>query len=121
MLRGIEVGVQGDRRLRQHLGDPLAAPRLSASAWLNRGTLHWKFGRFEQAIADWGEVIHIADAEPIQKFRALEARGQVLEELGRWRLAADDYEAMTAYSSIDEAYRSELRQLVVDLRRRATT
>jgi tetratricopeptide (TPR) repeat protein len=102
------------------LADPLAAPRLSASAWLDRGSLHWEHGRLEQAISDWGEVVHIADTEPLQRFRALEARGQTLEELGRWRLAADDYEAMATYSSIDPAYRSELRQTIVDLRRRAT-
>lgn len=100
------------------LEDPLAAPRLSASAWLDRGGLHWKAGRLEQALADWREVIHVADADPLQKFRAHEARGQVLEGLGRWGLAAGEYEAMTAYSSIDAASRAELRQHVVELRGR---
>ncbi|QND24512.1 hypothetical protein HB774_34560 (plasmid) [Rhizobium leguminosarum bv. viciae] len=94
-----------------------ATPRIAVSAWMDRGALYNKQERLDEAIADWTKAINAADAEPLQNFRSLEARGQALEKLGRRREAADDYEMAARFSSINKAYRAELRSTITRLRR----
>lgn len=100
----------------QILADADATPRTAVTAWIERGALYYAQGRARDAIGDWTRAIDAADAEPVQRFRALEARAQAFEHLGERGAAADDYEAMTRFGSVSARYRDELTRTIASLR-----
>ena len=98
------------------LQDPDVAPRTAVSAWMDRGAAYRVLGRDDDAIADLTRAIDAADADPLQRFRSLEARARLLEKRGRREPAAADYEAMTKFSSVAGEYRAELAEIAARLR-----
>jgi tetratricopeptide (TPR) repeat protein len=100
----------------QILDDAAATPRTAVSAWMDRSAMYYRQGRMTEALADLTSAVRAADANPLQKFRSLEARAQLLEKLERGREAADDYESMTRFSSISRDYRAELTRTIARLR-----
>jgi hypothetical protein len=92
------------------------SPRMAVSAWMDRAALYCMQKHDVEAMADLTCAIDAADAEPLQRFRALEARAELLENTGQSLAAAADYETMAEYRSATPEYRQELRRKAARLR-----
>jgi tetratricopeptide (TPR) repeat protein len=102
----------------QVLVEAESTPRAAVSAWMDRAALYKLQHRDAEAIEDLTRAIAAADADQLQRFRSLEARGELLEAAGQAIAAASDYEAMAQYMNASREYREELRRKAAYLRQR---
>jgi tetratricopeptide (TPR) repeat protein len=100
----------------QVLADTKSAPRMAVSSWMDRAALYKLQQRNAEAIEDLTRAIAAADADQLQRFRALEARAELFEGSGQALAAASDYEAMAGYRNASREYQLELRQKAAHLR-----
>jgi tetratricopeptide (TPR) repeat protein len=87
-------------------------PRAAAQACLNRAGERIKLGSLSEAHEDLTRVLAWADASSEQRFRALEARADVNERLGKPAAAAADLKKLLGMDMADPEWRPEVEEKI---------
>jgi tetratricopeptide (TPR) repeat protein len=95
-------------------------PRAAAQARLNRAGSLRQRGKLVDAMDDLTAVISWPDTSSKQRFRALQGRAEIHEQLANFAAAANDIEAMLAMELADPQWRPELKEKARALRESAT-